>query len=164
MQKLGINHLYMSLSGSKSKKIHMLPFVKLWKYFLTYRISIEGILRLAFRRELAILLFMIKYDLTQEIHVIIHSKGLQSFQIFYKNLKIEVYKIINLSVILYGCEAWSPKLTEERRLKIFEKTSLKRILGHRRDENETWRKFHSEELHSFYRSMVKYIRLRGQGL
>jgi hypothetical protein len=37
-----------------------------------------------------------------------------------KNLKIKVYRTIILPVVLYGCEAWSLTLREERRLRVFE--------------------------------------------
>jgi hypothetical protein len=37
-------------------------------------------------------------------------------------------------VVLYGCEAWSPTLREERRLKVFENRVLRRVFGPKRDE------------------------------
>jgi hypothetical protein len=51
-----------------------------------------------------------------------------------KNLKIKIYRTIILPVVLYGCEAWSLTLREERRLKVFESRVLRRVLGPRRDE------------------------------
>jgi hypothetical protein len=41
------------------------------------------------------------------------------FSLLSKNLKIEIYRTIILSVVLYGCETWSLTLREERRLKVF---------------------------------------------
>jgi hypothetical protein len=38
----------------------------------------------------------------------------------WRNLKIKIYRTIMLPVVLYGCEAWSLTLREERRLKVFE--------------------------------------------
>ena len=38
-----------------------------------------------------------------------------------KNLKIKICKTIIFPVVLYGCEAWSLTLREERRLRVFEK-------------------------------------------
>jgi hypothetical protein len=35
---------------------------------------------------------------------------------------------------LYGCEAWSLTLTEERRLRVFENRVLRRVFGPKRDE------------------------------
>jgi hypothetical protein len=55
------------------------------------------------------------------------------FQVdIYKNIKI--YRIIILSVILYGCETWSLTLREELRLRVFENRVLRRIFGPKRDE------------------------------
>ena len=45
---------------------------------------------------------------------------------------------INRSIILpdvfYGCKTWSLTLREERRLRVFENTMLRRIFGPKRDE------------------------------
>jgi hypothetical protein len=49
-----------------------------------------------------------------------------------KNLKIKIYRTIILRVVLYGCETWSLTLSEERKLRVFEKMVL-RIFGPRRD-------------------------------
>jgi hypothetical protein len=44
-------------------------------------------------------------------------------------------------------------LREERRLRVFENTVLRRIFGPKRDEvTGEWRKLHSEELHDLYSS------------
>jgi hypothetical protein len=50
-------------------------------------------------------------------------------------LEIKIYKTIILPVVLYGCDAWSLTLREECRLRVFENRVLRRIFGHRRDEN-----------------------------
>ena len=50
-----------------------------------------------------------------------------------KNLKIKRYKIIILPVVVYECETWSLTLWEERRLRDFEKSVLRRIFGPRWD-------------------------------
>ena len=57
------------------------------------------------------------------------SSGLLS-----KNLKIETYRITILTVVLYGCETWSLKLRDERRLRVFENRVMSRIFGPKRDE------------------------------
>ena len=44
---------------------------------------------------------------------------LLSSRLLSKNLKIKLYKTIILPVVLYGCEAWSITLREERRLRVF---------------------------------------------
>jgi hypothetical protein len=67
------------------------------------------------------------------------------------NVKVKIYKAINLPVVLYGCEIWSVKLREEHRLRVFENRVLKRIFGPKRDEvTGEWRKLHNEELHNLY--------------
>jgi len=55
---------------------------------------------------------------------------------------------------------------EERRLRVFENTMLRRIFGPKRDEViEEWRKLHNEELNDLYCSssifqVIKSIRMR----
>jgi hypothetical protein len=49
-------------------------------------------------------------------------------------------------VVLYGYEAWSLTLREERRLRVFENRVLRRIFGPKRDEVMGERKLHNEEL------------------
>ena len=51
-----------------------------------------------------------------------------------KNLKIKIYKIIFLTVVMYGCETWSLTLREERRLRMFENRVLRRTFGHMREK------------------------------
>ena len=59
---------------------------------------------------------------------------LLSSRLLSKNLKINVFRTIILPVVLYGCETWSLKLREERKLRVFENMVLRRIFGPRRDE------------------------------
>jgi hypothetical protein len=80
-----------------------------------------------------------------------------------KNLKIRIYKTIILPVVLYGCEAWSLTLREERRLGVFENSVLRGIFGPKRDEvTGEWRRLHNEELHDLYSSpsIIKIIKSR----
>jgi hypothetical protein len=52
-----------------------------------------------------------------------------------------------LSVVLYGCETWSPTLKKERRLKVFQNRVLRRIFGPKSNEvTGEWRKLHNDEL------------------
>ena len=72
---------------------------------------------------------------------------------------------IILQVVLYGCEAWSLTLREQYRLWVFEKRILRRKFGAKRDENKVWRRLHTQELNSLYRSpnivrVIKSSRLR----
>jgi hypothetical protein len=68
-------------------------------------------------------------------------------------------------VVLYGCEAWSLTLREERRLRVFENGIIRRIFEPKWDENGEWRRLHNEKLHNMYCSpnivrMIKSRRLR----
>jgi hypothetical protein len=69
-----------------------------------------------------------------------------------KRIWIKIYRTVILPVVLYGCETWSPTLSEEPRLRVFENTVLRRIFGHKNEEDGSWRKFHSDELHNLYSS------------
>ena len=83
-----------------------------------------------------------------------HSvQNLLSSTFLSKNLKIKIYRNIILSVVLYGCEAWSLTLRKERKLRVFENMVLRRIFGPRRDEiTGEWRRLHNEELNDLYSS------------
>jgi hypothetical protein len=76
-----------------------------------------------------------------------------SSRLLSKNIKSRIYKIIILTVVLYGCETWSLTLQEEQRLRVFETRMLRRIFGPKRDEViGGWRKLHNEEPHNLYSS------------
>jgi len=70
-------------------------------------------------------------------------------------------------LFVYGCETWSLKLKEERRLRVFENRVLGGIFGCKRDEvRGEWRKLHNEEFNDLYCSpnvvqVVKNLVLRG---
>ena len=77
-------------------------------------------------------------------------QNLLSFNLLSKNIKIKIYRIIILSVVLYGCETWLPTLREEHRLRVFENRVLRRIFGPKRDEvTGEWRELH-DELNDLY--------------
>jgi hypothetical protein len=60
-----------------------------------------------------------------------------------KNIKSQIYRTITLPVVLYGCEAWSLTLREERRLRVFENRVLRTVFGPKKDEETgEWRKLH----------------------
>jgi hypothetical protein len=93
-----------------------------------------------------------------------HSiRGLLSFRLLFRHLKGKIYKTIILPVVVYGCETWSLRVREERRLRVFENGVSRRIFGPKRDEvTEEWRKFHSGELHKLYSSpdIIRQIKSR----
>ena len=78
-------------------------------------------------------------------------QNLLSSRLLSKNLKIKIYRTVNLPVVLYGCETW-----------VFENRVL-RIFGPRRDEvTGEWRRLHNEELNDLYSSpnIVRVIKSR----
>ena len=76
-----------------------------------------------------------------------------------KKLKIKIYRTIILPVVLYGCESWSLKLREERRLGVFENRVLRRVFGPKRDEvTGELGKLHNEELSDLY-SLPNIVRV-----
>ena len=86
-------------------------------------------------------------------------QNLLSSSLLSKKLKIKIYRTIILPVVLYGCETWSLPLREERRLKVFENSVLRRVFGPKRDEvTGEWRKLHDEELSDLY-SLPNIVRV-----
>jgi hypothetical protein len=51
-----------------------------------------------------------------------------------KKANIKIYTTIILSFVLYGCEAWSFTLREERRLRVFDNRVLRGIFGPERED------------------------------
>jgi len=86
------------------------------------------------------------------------------FQVAIQKFKDQdIYTTIILPVVLYGCEAWSLTLREERKLRVFENMVLRRIFGPRRDEvTGEWRRLRNEELNDLYSSpnIVRVIKSR----
>ena len=63
-----------------------------------------------------------------------------------------------MHLVLYGCETWSLKLKEERRLNVYENRVLRRIFGPERDEvTGEWRKLHNEELNNMYSPCIVQV-------
>jgi hypothetical protein len=80
-----------------------------------------------------------------------------------KNIKIEIYRIIILHLVLYGCGTWSLTLREERKLRLFENRVLRRIFGSKSDETTgEWGKLHIEKLNDLFCSpnIVRVIKTR----
>jgi hypothetical protein len=89
-------------------------------------------------------------------------QNLLSSRLISKNLKIKIYKTVILKIVLYGCETWSLTLGEEHRLRVFENRVLRKIFGHKREEDGSWRKLYNDELHDLYSSpnIVRVIKSR----
>jgi len=51
-----------------------------------------------------------------------------------KYVQIIIYTIVILPVVLYGCGTWSVTFREEHRLRVLEKSVLRRIFGPKRKE------------------------------
>jgi hypothetical protein len=80
-----------------------------------------------------------------------------------KNVQIKIHRIIILLFVLYGCETWSLTLREERRLRVFENSVLRRIFGPKRDElTREWRKLHIGEHNDLFSppNIIRVIKLR----
>jgi hypothetical protein len=75
-----------------------------------------------------------------------------------KILKIKIYKTVILAVVLYGCETCSFTFRDEHRLRVSENRVLRRIFGPKRQEDESWRKLHNDELHGLY-SLLNIVRV-----
>jgi hypothetical protein len=93
-------------------------------------------------------------------------QNLLSSRLRSKNVKIEIYKIMVLPVILYGCKTWSLAFGIEHRLRVYESRVVRRIFGPKRDEIiGGWRKLHNEAHRNFYSSpniirLLKFRRVR----
>jgi hypothetical protein len=92
-------------------------------------------------------------DRIQGMLAIIQSK-IFCLPISYKKTEDLIQKkIVILPFVLYGCETWSLTLREEHRLRVSEKSVLRRIFGFKMEEDGSWRKLHNDELQSLYSSL-----------
>ena len=92
-------------------------------------------------------------------------QNLLSSSLLSKNLKIKVYRTINLPVG-YGCETWSLTLREKCRLRVCANRVVRRIFGPNRDEvTGEYRKLNNEELTGLYSSpnIIRVIKSRRMG-
>jgi hypothetical protein len=72
---------------------------------------------------------------TEQFECCYHSiQSLLSPHLLSKNVNVKIYKHIVLSLVLCGCETWSPTLRENHRVRLFENRVLRRIFGSNRDE------------------------------
>ena len=61
-------------------------------------------------------------------------QNLSSFSLLSKNIKVQLYGTIILPFILYGCDTWSPTVSEEHRLSVFRNGVLRKVFGPTRDK------------------------------
>jgi len=86
-----------------------------------------------------------------------------------KKYKMMIYRTIILSTVVNGCETCSPTVREECKLRVFEKSVLRRILWPKRDKVKgEWIKPHNEKLKDLYSSpniiqVIKSRRMRWEG-
>jgi len=89
--------------------------------------------------------FIEVFRLNTNLFYIYIIKNLLSSRLLSKNVKIKIYRTLILPIVLYGCETWSLTLREERKLRVFQNTVLRRIFGPRREEvTGEWRRLHNE--------------------
>jgi hypothetical protein len=70
------------------------------------------------------------------------------FELLFKNINIKAHRRLILSAISCGCEAWSHTLREEDRLTVFEKRTLRKTFGPKRNEvTGKWTILHIRELY-----------------
>jgi len=100
-----------------------------------------------------------KYFIQEEIKSRLKSRNacynsvqnILSYSLLSRNVKIKIYRTINLPVVFYGCETWSLTLREEHSLRVFENKILRKIFEPKWDEGTgEWRKLHDEELNDLY--------------
>lgn len=77
------------------------------------------------------------------------AENLLSSYLLYKNVKIEIYKAMILSVVSYWRETWSLKLDGWQRLRVCQNKALQNILGFKKEE-VTEEKLHNVKVHDVY--------------
>ena len=78
-----------------------------------------------------------------------------------KNIKTKLFRTVILPVVLYGCETWSPTVSEEHRLRVFGNRVLRKMFGPMRDEvMGEWGRQHNETLYDLYAPNIWVIESR----
>jgi len=78
-------------------------------------------------------------------------QNILSSSLLSKNINVKIYRTIILPCVLYGCETWSPTVSEEHRLRVFGNRVLRKIFGCTRDKitGELGRR-HNDTLYDLY--------------
>ena len=83
-------------------------------------------------------------------------QNLLSSSLLSKNINFMIYRTVILSAVLYGSETWLLTLREERRLRVFKNTALRRIFGPKRDKvTGEWRKLHNEPIDLYSPNIIR---------
>ena len=61
-------------------------------------------------------------------------QNLLSSSLLSKNIKVQIYVTITLPFVLYGCDTWSPTVSEEHKLRVFRNRVLRKVFGPTRGE------------------------------
>jgi hypothetical protein len=70
-------------------------------------------------------------------------------------MKVTIYRAIILPVVLYGCEAWSLKMRDEHRLRVFHNSVIRRIFEFESEKViGQWRRLQNEELYELYSMLI----------
>jgi len=78
-----------------------------------------------------------------------------------KNVKVKIYRTIILPVVMYGCETWSPTVSEEHRLRVFGNRVLRKMFGPTSDKvMGDWGRRHNETLYDLYSPNIWVIKSR----
>jgi len=77
--------------------------------------------------------------------------NLLSASLLSENINVKIYRTIILPFVLYGCETWSPTVSEEHRLRLFGNRVLRKVFGPTRDKvTGEWGRRHNETLYDSY--------------
>ena len=86
-------------------------------------------------------------------------QNLLSSSLLSKNIKVKIQRIIIVPFVLYGCETWSPTVSEERRLRVSGHRVLRKIFGPKMDMvMGEWGRWHNETFYDLYSPNIWVIK------
>jgi len=88
------------------------------------------------------------------------NQDLLKSKLLSKNSKLRMYKTLVRPVATYACETWVLKENIKTKLKVFERTVLRRIYGPTKQKDGTWRIKTNEELNRLTdnKNIINYIK------